>query len=68
MRKECMDLLLEEMQQNENIIVVTADLGFGVLDPIKNAFSDRFYNVGAAEQLLIGVGVGLAEEGKIPVC
>lgn len=68
MRKECMDLLLEEMQQNENIIVITADLGFGILDPIRNAFPDRFYNVGAAEQLLIGVAIGLAEQGKIPVC
>jgi transketolase len=68
MRKECIDLLLEEMQQNEDIILVTADLGFGILDRIRNTFPDRFYNVGAAEQLLIGVGIGLAEEGKIPVC
>jgi transketolase len=68
MRKECMNLLLEEMHNNENIIVITADLGFGLLDDIKNNFSDRFYNVGAAEQLMIGVGIGLAEEGKIPIC
>jgi len=63
-----MNLLLEEMHNNENIIVITADLGFGLLDDIKNNFSDRFYNVGAAEQLMIGVGIGLAEEGKIPIC
>jgi len=68
MRKECMNLLLEQMVANENIITVTADLGFGLLDQIKNAFPERFYNVGAAEQLMIGVGIGLAEQGKIPVC
>jgi len=68
MRKECMTLLLEEMTKNDNILMVTADLGFGVLDQIKTVFPDRYYNVGAAEQLMIGVGIGLAEEGKIPVC
>jgi transketolase len=68
MRKECITLLEKEMQTNKNIFLLTADLGFGVLDPIKDNFPDRFFNVGAAEQLLIGAGVGLAESGKIPVC
>jgi transketolase len=68
MRKECIALLAEEMRANSDIITVTADLGFGVLDPIKEGFSDRFHNVGAAEQLMIGIGIGLAEQGKIPVC
>lgn len=68
MRKEAIALLASKMSENNNIITVTADLGFGVLDIIKDSYPDRFYNVGAAEQLLIGVGVGLAEEGKIPVC
>lgn len=68
MRKECMNLLRDEMFISPEIMVVTADLGFGLLDDIKNTFSDRYFNVGAAEQLMIGVGIGLAEEGKIPVC
>ena len=68
MRKECMTLLLEAMVNNEKIITLTADLGFGLLDQIRNTFPERFYNVGAAEQLLIGAGIGLAEEGRVPVC
>jgi len=68
MRKECMDLLSKEMVENQNIITLTADLGFGLLDQIQNSFPYRFYNVGAAEQLMIGIGIGLAESGKIPVC
>jgi transketolase len=68
MRKECDQLLLEEMSVNNRIRVVTADLGFGILDHIRNAYPDRFYNVGAAEQLMIGVAVGMAENGLIPVC
>ena len=68
MRKECMNLLLAEMVNQEDIEVLTADLGFGLLDQIQNAFPERFHNVGAAEQLMIGAGIGLAEAGKIPVC
>ena len=68
MRKECMLLLLEEMARNPKVFTITADLGYGLLDHIQNAFPERYFNVGAAEQLMIGVGIGLAEEGKIPVC
>jgi transketolase len=68
MRKECAELLLREMANNSQIITLTADLGFGILDKVKESFADRFFNVGAAEQLLIGAAVGLAEAGKIPVC
>lgn len=68
MRKECIDLLAREMSHHSDITVLTADLGFGILDPIKNNFQDRFYNVGAAEQLMIGAAIGLAEAGKLPVC
>lgn len=68
MRKECMNLLYESMLVQQDVIVLTADLGFGLLDHIKNSFKDRFFNVGAAEQLLIGAAVGIADAGKIPVC
>lgn len=68
MRKECAALLLGSMKVDNKIQVVTADLGFGILDSIKTTFPDRFYNVGAAEQLMIGAAVGMAEQGLIPVC
>jgi len=63
-----MDLLFNSMAENEHIVVLTADLGFGLLDRIRDSYPDRFHNVGAAEQLMIGAAVGLAESGKIPVC
>jgi transketolase len=56
------------MKVDNKIQVVTADLGFGILDSVKTTFPDRFYNVGAAEQLMIGAAVGMAEQGLIPVC
>lgn len=68
MRRECAELLLLEMSTNDRIRVITADLGFGVLDHVRNAYPDRFYNVGAAEQLMIGVAIGMAEQSLVPVC
>ena len=35
---------------------------------IEEDYPDRVINPGAAEQLMIGMGAGLAMEGKIPVC
>jgi transketolase len=68
MRKEFAALLYQMMSTNENIILLTGDLGYGMFDNIRRDFGDRFVNVGSAEQLLIGVGIGLSYTGKIPVC
>lgn len=68
MRKQFADLLYEQMKLDKTIHLITADLGFGILDKIKQNFSNNFYNTGAAEQLMIGIGIGLAENKKIPIC
>lgn len=55
------------MAENEKIWVVTGDLGFGMFDKIRDNFPNRFLNVGSAEQTMMGIGIGLALEGKIPI-
>ena len=67
-RKEFVKLLFDEMEKNSDIYFITGDLGYGHFDHFRDKFGDRFINVGAAEQLLVGVGIGLAMEGKIPIC
>lgn len=57
----------EKMRQNKKIYVVVGDLGYKMWDTVRKDFPDRFINVGAAEQTLIGIGVGLALNGKIPI-
>src|SRR3990167_1423480 len=66
LRRAFADILLEHMKTNDKIYVVTGDFGYKMWDQIRDEFPDRFINVGAAEQLMMGVGVGLALEGKIP--
>ena len=67
MRAYFADCIHKQMKKNKNIYVVVNDLGYGMWDKIRKDFPARFINVGAAEQTLIGVGVGLALSGKIPI-
>ena len=68
MRKEFARLLHQAMDKNSKIYLITADLGYGVLDDIFRDFPERAVNVGASEQLMIGFAVGLAHAGFEPVC
>jgi len=61
-------LIKEKMNEDEKIHLITADLGYGMFNDFDDLYKDRFHNVGAAEQLMIGCAIGLAQEGKIPLC
>lgn len=58
--------LYKQMAVNKDIWIITADLGYGLFDPHRDDFPDRFLNTGAAEQGAMGIAVGLAMSGKIP--
>jgi len=66
-RKEFSLRLHYEMGANEDIVVLTGDLGYGLWDRIKLDYPDRFFNFGSSEQLMVGAACGMAMEGKIPV-
>jgi transketolase len=62
--------LLNLAKTDDRVVAVVNDsVGSTKLGNLKREFPDRFFNVGIAEQNLIGVGAGLANGGKIPfVC
>ena len=58
---------MELAESNPNVVMLTADLCFfSGLERFKAAYPDKLYNVGIAEQNMIGVAAGLAKEGFIP--
>jgi transketolase len=67
MRREFKPILCEEIKKDKNIYLISCDLGYGFLDDIKRDFPDRFIQCKATEQLAMGIGVGLALSGKIPI-
>jgi transketolase len=48
---------------HDDAFFLTGDLGFMALESVRDAFGDRFFNAGVAEQNMIGVAAGLAREG-----
>jgi len=62
MRDVFIETLFHRMHKDKSIFFVCADFGSPKLDALRQKFSDRFVNVGIAEQNLINVSVGLALE------
>lgn len=60
--------LIELARENEKIIAVTAAMPEGTgLKPFSEAYPDRFFDVGIAEQHAVTFAAGLATEGFRPV-
>ena len=60
------ETLVELGAKNPNIVVLDADLSCSTQTcKFAQAYPDRFFNCGIAEQDMIGTAAGLAYEGKI---
>lgn len=68
MRKAFIEALVELADRDPRVVLLTADLGFTVVEEFARRNPDRFLNVGVAEQNMIGVATGLATRGFIPFC
>ena len=64
MRDAFVKRLNELASEDESLIFITADLGFGVFDEFSKNFPNQYLNVGVAEQNMIGIATGLALEGR----
>lgn len=65
MRDSFVAALMAIAEQDKRVMLLAADLGFGVLTPFAQAFPEQYLNVGVAEQNMTGIATGLALEGKI---
>lgn len=65
MRDHFVKALTKEAENNNNIILITGDLGFGVLTNFANKFPKQYINAGVAEQNMTGIASGLGMDGKI---
>jgi transketolase len=61
------DALLEVATRNPRVVVLDGDLGNSTkAETVRQAFPERFFNIGIAESNLVGIGAGLAGCGFIP--
>jgi len=68
MRQAFINTLIQLAEQDKNLYLLTADMGFGLVEQFATKFPKRYINVGVAEQNMIGVATGLALEGKKVFC
>jgi transketolase len=66
MRRTFVQILKKLMEKNKDIFLLTVDVGFGVLEPLKENFPENFIDIGIGEQNAVGVATGLALKNKIP--
>ena len=63
MRAIFIDQLVKAATKNKKIVLIVGDLGYGIIEPFKKKFPDRFFNAGVAEQSMAGLAAGLALKG-----
>ncbi len=59
--------LQDAARVNKDLVLITGDLGFGVLFPFMKEFPEQFINAGIAEQAMMSMAAGMAIEGKTVV-
>jgi len=65
MRDRFIETLTAIAQRDPRVMLITGDLGFGVLDGFRRDCPTQFMNVGVAEQNLALVATGMALEGRV---
>jgi len=66
MRDSFINSIYKVTKLNKNVLCIVGDLGAFLLRNYIRDFPENYYNLGAAEQNIIGVAAGLAMSGKIP--
>lgn len=65
-RKIVIETLTEFAEKDDKVILVVGDVGFSFMEEFKAKFPKQFLNVGVLEQSMMGIAVGLANEGFKP--
>ncbi len=64
MRKAVANTLTKWADESRDFTVLTSDLGYSIFDDFRSSYPDKFFNMGIAENNMVGVGAGLALTGQ----
>src|SRR3989338_9595748 len=68
MRTEYGKYLVEKGSENSQLVALEADLQESTQSvQFQKAYPERYFEVGIAEQNMVGIAAGLSLEGKIPI-
>jgi len=62
------DAILQQMQRNPKVVAIVAAMCQGnMLEPVRETFPDRFFDVGICESHAVAFAAGLAKAGMRPI-
>jgi len=64
LRAAFISTLIDLARKDEHIFLLVGDVGFSLVEPYAQEFSQRFVNIGVAEQNMAGIAAGMALCGK----
>lgn len=59
--------LLALAKRDPRVVLLMGDVGGGLFQAFQNDFPNRYFNLGTAEQSLVGIAAGMAHAGMRPV-
>lgn len=66
-RKEIINCIMPYFREDKRYYLLVCDMGFGVIDRMKEEFPERIINCGVMEQGTVGIAAGMSMSGLIPV-
>jgi len=66
MRRRFGEVITQLADEDDDIFVIVADIGYRVFDDFRDKYPERFINMGICEQSIISVASGMALEGLQP--
>lgn len=65
MRAAFIRSLIDSARVDNRLFLLVGDVGYSLVEPFVKEFPDRFFNIGVAEQNMIGIATGLALSQKV---
>ena len=66
MRRSFGKLICDLANNDDKIVLLVGDIGYGIFDEFRKKHPKKFFNMGICEQSLIGTSAGMALEGLKP--
>lgn len=66
-RKTVINEIIPYAENDEKIVLLVGDMGFGAIDCFQEKFSDRVFNLGMMEQGMVSIAAGMAMSGLKPI-
>jgi transketolase len=66
MRNHLIELIADDAARRPEVVFITGDLGFSVVEPLRDQMGDRFINAGVAEANMVSMAAALGLSGFEP--